>query len=131
MSTDEPVKTIWTNPEKNWTLFNIHTSDRLEIFFRSLNSCKRCTHGIELWGIHRLLGGMNHENGVYSMGQCHECCIYRNRVIERASEFWPLPIFVSLAFTNKKECEENMVNFHVIRILLFANYLIFKCKQVY
>ena len=37
------------------------------------------------------------------MGQRHECCVYKNRVIERASEFWPLAILVSLAFTSKKE----------------------------
>ena len=81
------LKKIWTDSEKNWTLFNIHTSDKLEIFFRSLNSCKRSTHGVDPWGMtHRFLGGINHENGVYSMGQRHECCIYRNRVIERTSE---------------------------------------------
>ena len=27
------LKKIWTDSEKNWTLFNIHTSDNLEIFF--------------------------------------------------------------------------------------------------
>ena len=27
------LKKIWTDSEKNWPLFNIHTSDKLEIFF--------------------------------------------------------------------------------------------------
>ena len=27
------LKKIWTDSEKKWTLFNIHTSDKLEIFF--------------------------------------------------------------------------------------------------
>ena len=26
------LKKIWTDSEKNWTLFDIHTSDKLEIF---------------------------------------------------------------------------------------------------
>ena len=41
------------------------------------------------------------------MGQRHECYVYKNREIERASEraseFWPLTILVSLAFTSKNE----------------------------
>ena len=67
--------------------FNIHTSDKLEIFFdHSILVCS--THGVDSWGIHRFLGGISHANGVYSMGQRHECGLYRNRV----SEFWPLAI---------------------------------------
>ena len=64
--------------------FNIHTSDKAEIFFDH----SILVNGVEPWGIHRFLGGINHENGVYSMGQRHECGFYRNRV----SEFWPLAI---------------------------------------
>ena len=41
------------------------------------------------------------------MGERHECCFYKNRVIERASEraseFWPIAILVSLAFTSKND----------------------------
>ena len=62
--------------------FNIHTSDKLEIFFdHSILECS--THSVDPWGIHRFLGGINHENGVYSMGQRHECGFYRNRVSEQ------------------------------------------------
>ena len=64
--------------------FNIHTSDKLEIFFNQ----SILVNGVDPWGVHCFLGGINHENGVYSMGQCHECGFYRNRV----SEFWPLAI---------------------------------------
>ena len=64
--------------------FNIHTSDKVEIFFDH----SILVNGVDPWGIHRFLGGINHENGVYSMGQRHECGFYRNRV----SEFWPLAI---------------------------------------
>ena len=64
--------------------FNIHTSDKLEIFFDQ----SILVNGVDPWGVHRFLGGINHENGVYSMGQRHECGFYRNRV----SEFWPLAI---------------------------------------
>ena len=64
--------------------FNIHTSDKVEIFFDH----SILVNGVDPWGIHRFLGGINHENGVYYMGQCHECSFYRNRV----SEFWPLAI---------------------------------------
>ena len=58
--------------------FNIHTSDKLEIFFDH----SILVNGVDPWGIHRFLGGINHENGVYSMGQRHECGFYRNRVSE-------------------------------------------------
>ena len=64
--------------------FNIHTSDKLEIFFDH----SILVNGVDPWGVHRFLGGINHENGIYSMGQRHECGFYRNRV----SEFWPLAI---------------------------------------
>ena len=64
--------------------FNIHTSDKLEIFFDH----SILVNGVDPWGIHRFLGGIKHENGVYSMGHRHECGFYRNRV----SEFWPLAI---------------------------------------
>ena len=64
--------------------FNIQTSDKLEIFFDH----SILVNGVDPWGVHRFLGGINHENGVYSMGQRHECGFYRNRV----SEFWPLTI---------------------------------------
>ena len=49
--------------------FNIHTSDKLEIFFDH----SILVNGVDLWGVHRFLGGINHENGIYSMGQRHEC----------------------------------------------------------
>ena len=48
--------------------FNIHTSDKVEIFFDH----SILVNGVDPWGIHRFLGGINHENGVYSMGQRHE-----------------------------------------------------------
>ena len=59
-------------------------SDKLEIFFDH----SILVNGGDPWGIHRFLGGINHENGVYYMGQRHECGFYRNRV----SEFRPLAI---------------------------------------
>ena len=65
-------------------VFNIHTSDKVEIFFDH----SILVNGVDPWGIHRFLGGINHENGVYSMGQRHECGFYRDRV----SKFWPLAI---------------------------------------
>ena len=49
--------------------FNIHTSDKLEIFFDH----SILVNGVDPWGVHRFLGGINHENGIYSMGQRHEC----------------------------------------------------------
>ena len=49
--------------------FNIHTSDKLEIFFDH----SILVNGVDAWGVHRFLGGINHENGIYSMGQRHEC----------------------------------------------------------
>ena len=48
---------------------NIHTSDKLEIFFDH----SILVNGVDPWGVHRFLGGINHENGIYSMGQRHEC----------------------------------------------------------
>ena len=47
--------------------FNIHTSDTLEIFFDH----SILVNGVDPWGVHRFLGGINHENGIYSMS--HEC----------------------------------------------------------
>ena len=83
--------------------FNIHTSDKLEIFF---------DHSILVNGVeHRFLGGINHENGIYSMGQRHECglgyiiitiyeVVYK---IERASECFLAPCYTRfIAFTSKK-----------------------------
>ena len=52
--------------------FNIHTSDKLEIFFDH----SILLNGVDPWGIHRFLGGINDENGVYSMGQRHECSFH-------------------------------------------------------
>ena len=49
--------------------FNIHTSDKLEIFFDH----SILVNGVDPWGVHRFLGGINHENRIYSMGQRHEC----------------------------------------------------------
>ena len=49
--------------------FSIHTSDKLEIFFDH----SILVNGVDPWGVHRFLGGINHENGIYSMGQRHEC----------------------------------------------------------
>ena len=81
--------------------FNIHTSDKLEIFFDH----SILVNGVDPWGVHRFLGGINHENGIYSMGQRHECglgyiiitiyeVVYK---IERASECFLAPaILVSL-----------------------------------
>ena len=69
--------------------FNIHTSDKLEIFFDHSSlvnaALMALTHGVYTVFLTALI---NHENGVYSMGQRHECGFYRNRV----SEFWPLAI---------------------------------------
>ena len=48
---------------------NIHTSDKLEIFFDH----SILVNGVDPWGVHRFLGAINHENGIYSMGQRHEC----------------------------------------------------------
>ena len=48
---------------------NIHTSDKLEIFFDH----SILVNGVDPWGVHRFLGGINHENGIYSMDQRHEC----------------------------------------------------------
>ena len=48
---------------------NIHTSDKLEIFFDH----SILVNGVDPWGVHRFLGGINHENSIYSMGQRHEC----------------------------------------------------------
>ena len=53
--------------------FNIHTSDKLEIFFDH----SILVNGVDPWGIHRFLGGIKHENGVYSMGHRHELGFYR------------------------------------------------------
>ena len=39
--------------------FNIHTSDKLEIFFDH----SILVNGVDPWGVHRFLGGINHENG--------------------------------------------------------------------
>ena len=41
--------------------FNIHTSDKLEIFFDH----SILVNGVDPWGVHRFLGGINHENGIY------------------------------------------------------------------
>ena len=83
---------------------NIHTSDKLEIFFDH----SILVNGVDPWGVHRFLGGINHENGIYSMGQRHECglgyiiiTIYevlslQNRVSEWVSAFSPPAILVSL-----------------------------------
>ena len=49
--------------------FFFHTSDKLEIFFDH----SILVNGVDPWGVHRFLGGINHENGIYSMGQRHEC----------------------------------------------------------
>ena len=40
------------------TLFNIHTSDKLEIFLD-----QRSSHGVDPWSIHRFLGGIKQEKG--------------------------------------------------------------------
>ena len=87
--------------------FNIHTSDKLEIFFDH----SILVNGLDPWGVHRFLGGINHENGIYSMGQRHECglgyiiitiyeVVYK---IERASECFLAPRYTRfIAFTSKK-----------------------------
>ena len=60
--------------------FNIHTLDKLEIFFDH----SILVNGVDPWGVHRFLGGINHENGIYSMGQRHECSL-----VQRLN-YWPL-----------------------------------------
>ena len=87
--------------------FNIHTSGKLEIFFDH----SILVNGIDPWGVHRFLGSINHENGIYSMGQRHECglgyiiitiyeVVYK---IERASECFLAPRYTRfIAFTSKK-----------------------------
>ena len=88
-------------------VFNIHTSDKLEIFFDH----SILVNGVDPWGVHRFLGGINHENGIYSMGQRHECglgyiiitiyeVVYK---IERVSAFSPPAILVSLHSRVKTE----------------------------
>ena len=84
--------------------FNIHTSDKLEIFFDH----SILVNGVDPWGVHRFLGGINHENGIYFMGQRHECglgyiiitiyeVVYKIEwAIERVSAFSPPAILVSL-----------------------------------
>ena len=86
--------------------FNIHTSDKLEIFFDH----SILVNGVDPWGVHRFLGGINHENGIYSMGQRHECglgyiiitiyeVVYK---IECASECFLAPRYTRfIAFTSK------------------------------
>ena len=63
--------------------FNIHTSDKLEIFFDHsilVNAALiALTHGVYTV----FFIGINHETGVYSMRQRHECDFYRNRVSEQ------------------------------------------------
>ena len=45
---------------------NIHTSDKLEIFFdHSILVNGGVVNGVDPWGVHRFLGGINHENGIY------------------------------------------------------------------
>ena len=39
---------------------HIHTSDKLEIFFDH----SILVNGVDPWGVHRFLGGINHENGI-------------------------------------------------------------------
>ena len=87
------LKKIWTDSEKNWTLFNIHTSDKLEIFFggRVFSAAKDpfCLPRRKWRKPSALVSGINLENGVYPMGERHECCVYKplsERLSERASE---------------------------------------------
>ena len=91
--------------------FNIHTSDKLEIYFDH----SILVNGVDPWGVHRFLGGINHENGIYSMGQRHECgsgyiiitiyeVVYK---IERASECFLAPRYTRfIAFTSKNMKEK-------------------------
>ena len=58
-----------SSPGVSFSFSNIHTSDKLEIFFDH----SILVNGVDPWGVHRFLGGINHENGIYSMGQRHEC----------------------------------------------------------
>ena len=68
---------------------NIHTSDKLEIFFDHsilVNAALiALTHGVYTV----FLAALTMKTVIiYSIGQRHECGFYRNRV----SQFWPLPI---------------------------------------
>ena len=115
---------------------NIHTSDKLEIFFDH----SILVNGVDPWGVHRFLGGINHENGIYSMGQRHECglgyiiiTIYevlslQNRVSEWVSAFSPPAILVSLhsrvkTTTNK---QKQLVNFYYQNV----NYLCLRHQYI-
>ena len=81
------LKKIWTDSEQNWTLFNIHTSDKLEILNLDHSILVNAALMALSHGVYTVFLAALTRKTVYTpMGQRHECCAYRNRVIERASE---------------------------------------------
>ena len=53
------VKLLASESDGRGFFFNIHNSDKLEIFFDH----SILVNGVDPWGVHRFLGGINHEAG--------------------------------------------------------------------
>ena len=71
-------KKIWTDSEKNWTLFNIHTSDKLEVFFDHSILVNAPLMALT-YGVYNVFLAALTMKTVYTV---YECCVYKNRVIE-------------------------------------------------
>ena len=92
---------------KSWTLFNIHTSDKLEIFFGGRvfsDSQPRSQDAIFFTMAKALCTGQRHYNRIHY--NYHIWSSLQNRVSDRASECFLAPRYTRfIAFTSKNEID--------------------------
>ena len=101
---------------KSWTLSNIHTSDKLEIFFGGRvfsDSQPRSQDAILFTMAKALCTGQRHYNRIHY--NYHIWSSLQNRVSDRASECFLAPRYTRfIAFTSKNEESSNPLRFHKI-----------------